>query len=514
MKIMLVDDRPENLDSLQLLLQRPDLEILTAQSGNEALGMMLDHDLALVLLDVQMPGMDGFEVAELMRRNVRTRRIPIIFVTALNQERRYQFSGYEAGAVDFLFKPLDPFVIRSKVNVFLEIKRNHLVREKLLAELNQAHNRLQEISNRKSEFLSAASHELRTPLTVIKEYTSLVLEEVVGPLNDEQKKCLGSALRNCNRLAGLVNDLLDLDSIESGHSHLQREAVDLGQVLADVHGDFKEKCLAGQQGLILDAPPALPRVLADAGMLTQVLVNLVGNACKFTPAGGQIRIQAQPGPQGVRISVSDTGPGISAENQAVVFEKFTQLNRKPGPGPRGTGLGLPISHLILQLHHVALELDSVQGEGSTFHFTLPLYETARHLQAFIDDGTVADRRGRRPWTLVSLKAPEGGPSPSPAVEKKIQQLFRQGDDRCTRMAVGTDSWLLILLQTDGRGAASFLARLEAELHQDNIGQGNLAYGVREMDLARGKMNLDALREMEFVELELSLEKESLDHEQR
>ncbi len=239
LKIMLVDDRPENLKSLKHLLDRPDVEILTAQSGNEALGLMLDHDLALVLLDVQMPDMDGYEVAELMRRNTRTQEIPVIFVTAINKERRHIFSGYDAGAVDYIFKPVDPFIIRSKVNVFLEIKRNHLVRQRLVAELNQANNRLQEISDRKSDFLSAASKELRTPLTVLKEFTSLVLEEVVGPLNDEQKSCLESALRNCNRLTDLVDDLLNFDSMKSGCSQVNLEKVALVEKTDVVPGVFQ-----------------------------------------------------------------------------------------------------------------------------------------------------------------------------------------------------------------------------------------------------------------------------------
>ncbi len=180
LSILIVDDREENLASMVQLLAREDLEILTAQSGNEALGLMLENDLALVLLDVQMPGMDGFEVAQLMRHNVRTRRIPIIFVTAINKERRHIFTGFEAGAVDYMFKPVDPFIIRSKVQVFLEIKRNELEREQLVADLNMANRQLKEISERKSDFLSAASHELRTPLTIIKEYCGLVRDGVVG----------------------------------------------------------------------------------------------------------------------------------------------------------------------------------------------------------------------------------------------------------------------------------------------------------------------------------------------
>ncbi len=481
LKIMLVDDRPENLESLKKLLERPDLEILTAGSGNEALTMMLDHDLALVLLDVQMPDMDGFEVAELMRRNIRTRQIPIIFVTAINKERKHLFSGYEAGAVDYIFKPVDTFIIRSKVNVFLEIKRNNLAREKLVAELNQANNRLQEISQRKSDFLSAASHELRTPLTVIKEYTSLVLEEIVGPLNDEQKGCLSSSLRNCNRLANLVNDLLDLDSIESGHSHLKRECIDLSEIFENVKNDFAEKCNNAGQILRFNLKDDVPEVLGDAGMITQVLVNLVGNASKFTPGGGKISVKASFKNDSVLIEVQDNGPGISKTNQEQVFERFTQLNRRDGPGSQGTGLGLPISHKIIDMHNGELGLDSEEGVGSSFHFQLPVYNVKRHVETFVSDGITREGSLAQQWTFVFLKSEENGPDLPVGLTRDVEKLFRKGEDRFTFVKIEGKVWCLVLLRTDSQGTASFLARLEDRFTNQDSGNTGLLYSVQSLD---------------------------------
>ena len=505
LKIMLVDDRPENLKSLKHLLDRPDLEILTAESGNEALGMMLDHDLALVLLDVQMPDMDGFEVAELMRRNTRTREIPVIFVTAINKERRHIFSGYDAGAVDYIFKPVDPFIIRSKVNVFLEIKRNHLVRERLVAELNQANNRLQEISDRKSDFLSAASHELRTPLTVIKEFTSLVLEEVVGPLNDEQKSCLGSALRNCNRLADLVNDLLDLDSIESGYSHVKREKVDLHKICGNIQQDFAEKFQESGQSLKVELAPDLPDVLGDAGMLAQVFFNLVGNANKFTGAGGEILIRAIADGQSVNIEVKDDGPGISPEDQVRVFQKFTQLNRQDGPGPGGTGLGLTITNKILELHGVKLSLESEEGVGSAFIFSLPVYELATHLKTFVADGTTGEGSHARDWTLIFLKPEQGMQNLPIGLEKEVERLFRQGEDRSTSFLVDGQPWHTVLLQTGRRGTASFLARLEDRLGKRNTDATHLTYAIPNTDLQVGADFTPDIANLDFHQLGFSLD---------
>lgn len=505
LKIMLVDDRPENLKSLKHLLDRPDLEILTAESGNEALGMMLDHDLALVLLDVQMPEMDGFEVAELMRRNTRTKEIPVIFVTAINKERRHIFSGYDAGAVDYIFKPVDPFIIRSKVNVFLEIKRNHLVRERLVMELNQANNRLQEISDRKSDFLSAASHELRTPLTVIKEFTSLVLEEVVGPLNEEQKSCLGSALRNCNRLADLVNDLLDLDSIESGYSHVKRERVELVQITKNIQQDFAEKLQESGQTLQVDLAPDLPAVLGDVGMLSQVFVNLVGNANKFTQKDGTITIRAFRDEEFVRVEVIDDGPGISKEDQSRVFQKFTQLNRQDGPGPKGTGLGLSITNKILELHGVGLTLESERGSGSTFLFKLPIYDLDLHLKTFVADGTTGEGSGSREWTMIFLK-PGGGDDILPiGLEMEVDRLFRQGEDRSTTLEVNGQSWHTILLRTGPQGTASFLARLEDRLGKRRADNSNLAYAIPDTSPQVGEDYKPDISSLDFLQLGLSLE---------
>jgi len=470
-KILLVDDRPENLRSLRQILARDDLEIITSESGNEALGLLLDHDFALVLLDVQMPGMDGFEMAELMRRHEATRTVPIIFVTAISKERQHLRSGYDAGAIDYIFKPIDPFIVRAKVAALVELKRSQMARERLVGELNVANRRLQEISDLKSDYLSAASHELRTPLTVIKEFCSLVHDEVVGPLNAEQKKCLGSAVRNCNRLANLVNDLLDLDSIESGHSHLSREKVALGELLPACARDFESRCAEAQQTLTVelgdtiagDAPGDPANVLAAPDMITQVVVNLLGNACKFTPRGGEIRLRAMERGTEVVVEVQDSGPGIAAEDQARVFEKFAQLKRRDGPGAKGTGLGLPISRKIVELHGGRLELVSDGGTGCLFRFNLPLFSDESHLQAFVADGRHNPTGLPTSWTLVLLAAASWAAGVPVVLAAELQRLVRSSEDRVGQVVVDGQPAQAILLKTDMNGAWAFLARAQSLL---------------------------------------------------
>jgi two-component system cell cycle response regulator len=212
--ILIVDDRKENLLAMEALLESPDLRIIKAESGNQALGLMLEFDFALILLDVQMPEMDGFEVAELMRGKEKTRHIPILFITAINKEEKYVFKGYEKGAVDYLFKPINPHVLKSKVNVFLELHRKKLELERLINEKNEyiveLHQLNKTIQEQQKELLEkeklqsilemavTISHEFSQPLSVIIGYTDMLLNtmEKGDPMYPKLKKIMdnGEAL--------------------------------------------------------------------------------------------------------------------------------------------------------------------------------------------------------------------------------------------------------------------------------------------------------------------------------
>ena len=508
LKILVVDDRPENLTAMKRLLERPDLEILTAASGNEALGLMLGEDLALVLLDVQMPGMNGFEVAELMRRNERTSRVPVIFVTAINKERRQIFTGYEAGAVDYLFKPVDPFILRAKVAVFLEMKHSQLARERLVRELNRANNRLQELNDRKSDFLAAASHELRTPLTVIKEHCSLVHEGIVGDLNEDQRHCVGVALRNCNRLATLVDDLLDLNGIESGHTACRRGPLDLGELLATCVGDFQGSCAGQEQELTLLVEPRLPAALADPALITQVLVNLLGNAHKFTPTGGRIAVTARRRGDRLRLEVADTGPGIPAEDRARIFEKFTRL-QLPGAEQRGTGLGLAIARRIVEMHDGTIGVSGEPGQGSVFHVELPVAGEVNRLRAFVADGTRNAATADEPWTLVLLRPRAGDDATD--LKAVLDKVLRRGADRATVLAQRGEALAAVLVAADRDGTLAFLARFEAALAD---GDQAPQYGLVDLPEARRRDFVLADNEPAFAPLRLELPPCGGDHAER
>jgi signal transduction histidine kinase len=214
---------------------------------------------------------------------------------------------------------------------------------------------------------------------------------------------MDAALRNCRRLADLVNDLLDLDSIESGYRTFQRGPVNINRILEEALADFTPRCDSEGQTISLARDGDLPPILGDNQMVTQVMVNLIGNAHKFTPEGGEITIRGLRTAEGVRVEIRDTGPGIDQADQEKVFEKFTQLTRKDGPGARGTGLGLAITHKIIELLGGQLGLESEPGKGSNFHFTLPIYNTAAHMQALVADGIHRSHVTRMDWTLILMK---------------------------------------------------------------------------------------------------------------
>jgi two-component system cell cycle response regulator len=227
--VLLVDDRTENLIALEALLERPDIRIVKAESGNKALGLMLEFNFALVLLDVQMPEMDGFEVAELMRGKEKTREIPIIFITAINKEEKYVFQGYEKGAVDYLFKPIDPDILRSKVNVFLELHRKKVELEKLLneknnyiVELHQLNTRIQEqqkelLEKEKLqsilEMAVTISHEFSQPLSVIIGYTDMLLNTMEK--SDSMYSKLKKILDNGENLAEIIRKVRSITNYKS-----------------------------------------------------------------------------------------------------------------------------------------------------------------------------------------------------------------------------------------------------------------------------------------------------------
>ncbi|MDB4884143.1 MAG: ATP-binding region ATPase domain protein [Gemmatimonadetes bacterium] len=539
-EILLVDDRPENLLALEAILEPLNQTLIRAHSGDEALRKLLLHDFAVILLDVQMPGINGFETARLIKARERTKYIPIIFLTAISKDEEYVFEGYQVGAVDYLAKPFQPDILRSKVNVFVDLylKQKQLSTQQVLLqaselrelelkhmlELTESEARFSEIvgsamdaivvfdadwkislfnaaaermfglpaekaidhdlqqlfpepmrqevldrichisasvgdgtgpalpesehmlsfaglrtsgeqfpieatascldvrgkrtytliardiSERKraeaalqaqaeslatamtelkalndeladrqaeleramaarSRFYASMSHELRTPINAVLGYSTLLLENIYGPLNEKQAEGITRTHKAAKHLLELVNDVLDLSKIEAGKIDLRLQPVYFPALIEDLFVTVRP--LADQYGseLSLDHDGEPLKLISDPRRLRQILLNLLSNAIKFG-GGKPIRVTSRPRTDGgIVLEVSDEGEGIAATDQEKIFDEFVQLGKTQLT--EGTGLGLPISRRLAGMLQGDLEVISEVGKGSTFRLTLP-----------------------------------------------------------------------------------------------------------------------------------------------
>ena len=540
-EILIVDDRPENLLALEAILEPLGQIIVRASSGDEALRKLLSHNVAMILLDVQMPGINGFETAKMIKSRERTKYIPIIFLTAISKDETYVFEGYSVGAVDYMSKPFQPDILRSKVNVFVDLfqkqrqlaeqqeqiaeaerrnletrhlreiyesearyseivgsamdaiigfdadgtialfngaaermfgmpasaalhggmrtflpealeqqmldractrstevrtneeartepgsegvlsltgqrasgerfpveatascveldgkktytlivrdiaerKRAELALQTQAASLAQAMTELKalndELAERQTEleramaarsrFYASMSHELRTPINAVLGYSTLLLENIYGPLNEKQAEGITRTHKAAKHLLELVNDVLDLSKIEAGKIDLRLQPVMFPTLIEDLFVTVRP--LADQYGssLAIEHEGPSMKVISDPRRVRQILLNLLSNAIKFGH-GKPIRVRSIPQPEGgVMLEVIDQGEGIAPADRDKIFDEFVQLGKTQLT--EGTGLGLPISRRLAEMLQGTLEIESEAGEGSTFRLTLP-----------------------------------------------------------------------------------------------------------------------------------------------
>ncbi|MFY3386727.1 hybrid sensor histidine kinase/response regulator [Paracidovorax sp. MALMAid1276] len=356
-KCLLVDDVQENLIALEALLQRDGLEILKAQSGHEALELLLSHtDVALALLDVQMPEMNGFELAELIRGSERTRHIPLIFMTAGSREQNWQFRGYESGAVDFLYKPIDPHMLVTKASVFFELQRHKQAQAQELKERTEAL-RINEM------FMAVLSHDLRTPLMSITAAATVLKRqpdpEKVGTMADR-------VLASSQRMGRMIEDLLDVTRIrQAGGMPLQLRPTPLDalvqRTLDEVQSSFPDRTISSiVQGDLAG--------VWDEDRLSQVVTNLVGNAMHHGCPTEPVLVAADGTQAGTVTLTVANGGTIAPDLLPHLFDPFRGRHREPGQH-QGLGLGLFIAHQIVRAHRGRIE---VQSTGGTTRFTVEL----------------------------------------------------------------------------------------------------------------------------------------------
>lgn len=235
--------------------------------------------------------------------------------------------------------------------------------------------RLRELNETKSQFVTEASHELRTPLSIIREFMSLLNDEIAGPVNEEQKKLLGSGLQSCDRMTRLIDKMLDLAKVEAGKAGVSREEMDLVPLLHVCENDFESTCRSKGLDMKVQIQGEIPHVFCDADSIHNVLANLIDNAIKFTDAGGHIVVGARKDGRFVTTFVEDSGRGIPTEAHGRIFEAFAKFDTHYGPGEKGTGLGLTIAKQLVELNGGVISLESEPGKGSRFSLMLPIHET-------------------------------------------------------------------------------------------------------------------------------------------
>src|SRR4051812_12403986 len=393
-KLLLVDDRQENLVALEAILEPLGQNLILAHSGEEALKCVLKHDFACILLDVQMPEMNGFDAAQIIKSREKSRYIPIIFLSAINKEDSYVFKGYSMGAVDYVFKPFNPDVLRSKVAVFVDLylKQQQIMEQaEMLAEsqrrelelehraelleteaksaaqlselnkqLKERQHELEQAMGVRNRFYASMSHELRTPINAVIGYSTLMIDNIYGPLNEKQREGLQRTLRAARHLLELVNDVLDLSKIEAGKIELSTQSVNVSNLIDDLFVTVRP--LADEHGsqLTFEHPDEQIVVVTDPRRVRQILLNLLSNAIKFgLEKPIRVRCRATED-KGVEIQVVDEGEGISVDDQSRIFEEFVQVSASQ---QLGTGLGLPISRRLATLLEGSLDVKSEPDKG-------------------------------------------------------------------------------------------------------------------------------------------------------
>ena len=417
--ILLVDDQPANLDALEATLAATGCKFVLARSADEALLALLDQDFAAIVLDVMMPGMSGFELATMIKRRERTRQVPILFLTARMLDKQDELRGYDVGAVDYLTKPLEPQILRTKIAMFVELYRKRRALSRMNLELQRQIGERQrsadaleranaeletrvaertaalaEASRRKDEFLAMLAHELRNPLSALR--TACEALRLKAPDDADIMALQGVFQRQIHQLTRVTNDLLDISRITRDKLTLQRRKVPVSEFVDSAVETVRPLLALRHQQLELDVPSRVLCVDGDAARLSQVLSNLLDNAARYSPDDSKIQLTVTQSGPSVLIKVTDHGAGLERELQPRIFELFVQGHQAALTGHGGLGIGLPLARRLTEMHGGTLTAYSAgAGRGSEFTVQLPILPVSERDKSDSRQGAPARLAPRR-----------------------------------------------------------------------------------------------------------------------
>ena len=355
--ILVVDDKEENRLLIRHFFDGPEYQVVEAANGREGVAIAQSQRPDCILLDLDMPVLGGFPALEELQRDPRTRQIPVIILTASDDSLQALDRALRTGAVDYITKPISPMRVAIRV-------RGAIERARLLRDLDDL----------RATFTSMLVHDLRAPLAVILGYVDLLATTAAGPLTAKQEGYLAKMRESGNRMLRLIADILDVSKLEAGKLTLERQPVNLATLIVEVAERFRP--VAEQKRIVFevrDGNAAKP-ILADPHRLDQVLMNLLGNALKFTPAGGRITAEVSDLGSELEVAVSDSGRGIAAGELPLLFQKFSQTSSARSAREVGTGLGLVICRHLVEAHVGRIWTESLPDQGARFVFRLPREE--------------------------------------------------------------------------------------------------------------------------------------------
>ncbi|AZI32603.1 ATP-binding response regulator [Kaistella carnis] len=367
--ILIVDDSPENIISLKKVLEKNDFEVDTASSGEEALKKILKKSYVLIILDVQMPGMDGFEVAEAVSGYSKAKETAIIFLSAATANVNLITRGYSSGGLDYISKPVDMNILLLKVKTFYRIYEQSRALNEMQKALREEIEFRKEAERKKDEFISIASHELKTPMTSIKGYIQLLEKSLDKNDKETIRARLHKVQNQIEKLNVLIADLLDISKIESGKLKFNKQYFSFDNLLEHLIEVMQQ---SNPQVKIVKKGSVDGNIFGDEMRIEQVIINFITNAIKYGPDGEEIHINSEIRDNELYFSVKDFGIGMSEEHQQKIFEKFYRIE-ETSERFQGLGIGLYICQEIIDRHKGKIGAHSVLGEGSEFYFQIPLY---------------------------------------------------------------------------------------------------------------------------------------------